>query len=147
MRSFRYRQHIDRPAHEVFAFMTDLSQAPRWRNLVRSMEVVGGGPLRPGAQLLVTFDIAGATRQVTSELWVYEPPSRFGQRNTASGFTGTFEYTIAADPTGATVTFTCDIRPHGWRWLVLPLVLRSNRGRYRDQLASLRRAIEGSPPP
>jgi hypothetical protein len=146
MRSFRYTQHIDRSPEEVFAFMMDFSNASRWRNMVRSIEVVGGGPVRQGSQLLLTLDLMGKTRQYVSELWAYEPPRRIGQRNTAEGFSGTFEYTLEPEGSGTRVTFTCDIRPHGWRWLLLPLVMRGNRLRYRDQLASLERAIQGAPP-
>ena len=43
MRSFTYTREIARPPEEIFAFITDVSNAPRWRNLVRRMEVVGGG--------------------------------------------------------------------------------------------------------
>jgi hypothetical protein len=146
MRSFRYTQHIDRPRDDVFDFMMDFAQASRWRNMVRRVELVGGGPLRQGAEMLVTFDVMGRTKQLVSELWAYDPPRRFGQRNTAAGFTGTFEYTLEPEASGTRVTFTCDIRPHGWRWIVLPLAIRSNRRRYREQLASLKRAIEGPPP-
>ena len=47
---------------------------------------------------------------------------------------------------GTRVRFTCDILPHGVMWLVLPFLIRGNRMRYRDQLASLKRAIEEAPP-
>ena len=45
MRTFTYTEHIDRAPADVFA---DFSQASRWRNLVRRMEIVGGGPVREG---------------------------------------------------------------------------------------------------
>jgi hypothetical protein len=142
MRTFRYTQHIDRPREDVFAFMMDFKQASRWRNMVRRIELVGEGPIREGSQLLITLDVLGKTQQAVSELWAYDPPRRFGQRNTASGFTGIFEFTLEPDATGTAVTFSCDVRPHGFRWLLLPLVIRAHRIRYRDQLSNLKRAIE-----
>jgi Polyketide cyclase / dehydrase and lipid transport len=144
MRSFRYTEHLDRPREEVFAYMMDFSTAPRWRSLVRRMEVADGGPVREGANLLVTLDVRGKSLQLESELWRYDPPHRFGQRNTRQGVTGIFEYILEPDGAGTTVIYTCDIRPHGLMWLTLPLLLRSNRSRYRDQLATLKRAIEGN---
>jgi hypothetical protein len=145
MRTFTYTEHIDRPPAEVFAFMMDFSNASRWRNLVRRMEIVGGGAPREGSEILVTFDAMGKTRQVVSTLWAYDPPRRIGQRNTESGITGTFEYRLEPASNGTTITFSADVRPHGLMWLVFPLLLRAHRHRYRDQLANFKRAIEQSP--
>jgi hypothetical protein len=142
MRAFRYDQHIERPQEEVFAFITNLSTASRWRNMVRRMEVVGGGPVQQGSKLLMTMDVMGKTLQLESEVWCYEPPHRVGQRNTRSGVTGVFEYILEPDTSGTTVIYTGDIRPHGLMWLTLPWLLRSERNRFREQLIALKRAIE-----
>jgi hypothetical protein len=142
MRTFRYTTHIDRPIEAVFAFMMDFSKASRWRNMVRRMELVGPGPLRQGSEILVTMDLMGKSWQTVSEVWAYDPPRRIGQRNTASGFTGTFEYALEPDATGTTVIYTCDFTTHGMRWLALPFIIRHHRQRFRDQLSTLKRAIE-----
>jgi hypothetical protein len=142
MRAFRYVEHIERPQEEVFAFMMDFSTAPRWRNLVRRIEVVGGGPVQQGSKLLMTMDVLGKAVQGESEVWRYEPPRCVGQRNTRSGVTGVFEYILEPDKSGTTVIFTCDLYLHGLMWLALPWVLRSNRNRFRDQLATLKRAMD-----
>jgi uncharacterized protein YndB with AHSA1/START domain len=142
MRSFRFSQHIDRPAEEIFAFMMDFRTASRWRNMVRRMEVVGGGPVQEGSKILLTMDVMGKAVQLEGEVWRYEPPHRFGMRNTRQGVTGVFEYVLEPDASGTTVTFTCDIRPHGLMWLTLPLLIPGNRNRYRDQLPALKRAMD-----
>lgn len=142
MRSFRFSQHIDRQVEEIFAFMMDFRTALRWRSMVRRMEVVGAGPVREGSKVQLTMDAMGKTVQLEAEVWRYEPPHRFGMRNTRQGITGIFEYVLEPDGTGTMVTFTCDIRPHGLMWLTLPLLLTGNRNRYRGQLAALKRAIE-----
>ena len=142
MRSFRFTQLIDRSPEEIFAFMMDFRSASRWRNMVRRMEVVGGGPVHEGSKMLMTMDVMGKTLELEAEVWRYEPPHRFGMRNTRQGITGIFEYVLEPNATGTLVTFTCDIRPHGLMWLTLPLLLPGNRQRYRDQLAALKRAID-----
>lgn len=142
MRSFRYSQHFDRSAEEIFAFMMDFRTASRWRNMVRRMEVVGGGPVREGSKISLTMDAMGKVVQLQGEVWRYEPPHRFGMRNTRQGITGVFEYVLEPDGAGTKVTFTCDIRPHGLMWLTLPLLLPGNRQRYRGQLAALKRAMD-----
>jgi hypothetical protein len=142
MHAFRYSEHIERPREEVFAYMMDFSTAPRWRNMVRHIEVVGGGPVHPGSKLLFTMDVMGKSKQGEVELWCYEPSRRFGQTNTRGGVTGVFEYILEPNGAGTTVTFIGDIKPHGLMWLALPWLLKSHRTRFRDQLAALKRAIE-----
>ena len=146
MRAFNYTIHIDRAPGDVFDFMMDLSKASRWRNLVRSVEVVTPGPLRVGSALLVTMDLLGEVKCMPSEVWAYDPPRRYGVRNTANNVTGVFEYALEPDGTGTRVRFTCDIRPQGWMWLALPLLIGESRTRYRDQLGNLKHAIQAEPP-
>ena len=142
MRAFNYHVHIDRTPQVVFDFIMDFSKASRWRNLVRRIDVVTPGPLRAGSQLLVTMDLSGRAQQLPSEVWVYDPPRRYGMRNTASHVTGTFEYRLDPARDGTEVQLSCDVRPHGWMWLALPLLISNSRLRYRDQLSTLKRVIE-----
>ena len=51
-----------------------------------------------------------------------------------------------AGAAGTTVTFTCDVRPHGWMWLLLPWLLKGNRLRYVEQLPRLKQEVEKEPP-
>lgn len=142
MRSFTFTTHIDRSPEQVWAYMMDFSKAPRWRNLVRHIEVLTPGPVRVGTELKVTFDVMGKTRQAVSEVWALEPARRYGVRNTEQNVSGVFEYTLVPDATGTTVTFTCDVRPHGWMWLLLPFLMRGNRMRYTLQLPALKQEVE-----
>ena len=142
MRSFTYTIHIARSPEQVWAYMMDFSNAPRWRNLVRSIEVLTPGPLAVGAKLKVTFDSLGKTRSAISEVWVFEPARRMGVRNTEQNVTGVFESTLAPENGGTRVTFTGDIQPHGFMWLVMPWLIRGNRRRYQEQLPNLKAELE-----
>ncbi len=142
MRAFTNTIHIDRAPGTVWNYMMDFSQASRWRNLVRSVKVLTPGALRAGSELNVTFDVMGKVRDVVSEVWAFDPPRRFGVRNTESNITGVFEYTLEPDGTGTKVTFTCDVQPRGMMWLVLPFLMRGNRARYTEQLPNLKKEVE-----
>jgi len=145
MRSFTYSGHIQRTPEQLFAYMLDFNNTPRWRSLVRKLEVVGGGPVRLGSELRVSLDVMGEVRTTASEVWSFDPPRRLGLRNTASNITGQFEYSLSAERGGTLITFTCDIKPHGVMWLMLPFILRGHRARYADQLDRLKRAAESAP--
>ena len=142
MRSFTYTIHIERHPDRVWDYMMDFSQAPRWRNLVRQIDVITSGPLRVGSELLVTFDLMGTVKRTTSEVWAFEPGRRFGVRNTEQRVSGAFEYTLVPESNGTRVTFSCDITPHGLMWLVTPWLLRGNRMRYAQQLPNLKKEVE-----
>ena len=142
MRSFTYTIYIERTPDQVWDYMMDFKNAPRWRNLVRQVDVITNGPLRVGSEMLVTFDIMGKVKRAVSEVWAFEPLRRFGVRNTEQNVTGVFEYTLTPESNGTRVTFTCDIQPHRLMWLLLPLLLRSNRARYTQQLPNLKNEVE-----
>jgi uncharacterized protein YndB with AHSA1/START domain len=142
MRSFTYTIHIDRSPEKVWAYMMDFSQAPRWRNLVRHVEVLTPGPVRVGSELKITFDIQGRQKTAISEVWALEPARRFGVRNTEQKVTGVFEYHLEPDGRGTRVAFSCSVQPRGYMWLLLPWLLRGNRMRYTEQLPRLKQEVE-----
>jgi carbon monoxide dehydrogenase subunit G len=142
MRAFDYSVRIERPPAAVFAFMMDFSNWPKWGSLVQKLEIVGDGDLGVGSQLMVTVEVGGRIRRMTSEVWAFEPGRRYGVRNTADGVTGVFEYRLEPEQAGTRIRFSCDIRPHGLMWLVLPWLLKGSRVRYCDQLDRLKQIIE-----
>ena len=142
MRSFTYTIHIDRSPDTVWAYMMDFGNAPRWRNLVRDIEVLTPGPLRTGSELKVTFDVMGRQKTATSEVCVLEPARRFGVRNTEQNVTGVFEYRLEPEAGGTRVSFSCEIQPRGFMWLLLPWLLKGNRVRYTQQLPNLKQEVE-----
>jgi hypothetical protein len=142
MRSFTYTIHIERTPEQVWAFMLDFDKAPRWRNLVRKIEVATPPPIAVGTELRVTFDVRGEVRTVSSHVWACDYARRWGVRNTEQKITGTFLYQLEPDEGGTRVTFSCDIRPHGLMWLLLPLLIPGNRHRYQEQLPNLKAEVE-----
>ena len=145
MRSFTYTIHIDRPPETVWAYMMDFSKARRWRNLVREIQVLTPGPLRVGSEMQISFDVMGKVRRIVSEVWSFEHGSRFGVRNTEQNVSGTFEYLLSPEDGGTRVVLTCDVRPHGFMWLLTPWLLRGNRARYEQQLPNLKKELEKEP--
>jgi hypothetical protein len=145
MRSFRQTVRIERSPAQVWAFMMDFSTAPRWRTLVREVRVLTDGPLRVGTELQMIFELPGRVRSARADVWAFETARRFGVRHVTQKVTCTFEYTLAPEGTGTIVTFSCDLRPHGVMWLLLPMMIRANRARYAQQLTNLKREVEIGP--
>ena len=142
MRSFKHTIHIQRSPAHVWAFMMDFTKAPRWRSGVREMRILTDGPLRVGTELQVTFALPGRLHTTRCEVCAFETARRFGLRSTTKKATATFVYLLAPDSGGTMMTFTCDLWPHGVMWLLLPLMIRTNRERFAHQLPNLKREIE-----
>ena len=142
MQSFKQTIHIDRSPAQVWAFMMDFSKAPRWRSHVREMRIMTDGPLRVGTELQITFDLPGRVRTIRCEVWAFETARRFGVRSNSRKAMGSFEYLLVPDGGGTLVTFSCDLRPHGLMWLLLPVMIRTNRGRFAHHLRNLKREVE-----
>ena len=142
MQSFKHTIHIQRSPAQVWAFMMDFSTAPRWRTHVREMRILTDGPLRVGTELQITLDLSGRIRTARCEVCAFETARRFGVRSTTKKATGTFEYLFAPDEGGTLVTFKCDLRPHGVMWLLVPLMIRTNRERFAGHLSNLKREVE-----
>jgi hypothetical protein len=142
MRFFTYTIEIARAPERVWAYMMNFDNAPRWRSLVRRIDVLTPAPVGVGSQLKVTFDARGTVRALTTEVWAFDHARRFGLRNTEQGITGTFLYVLEPAGAGTRVTFSCDVRPHGLRWLLMPFLIRGNRQRYSEQLPRLKAEVE-----
>ena len=142
MQSFRHTIHIDRSPAQVWAFMMDFSNAPRWRPHVREMRIMTDGPLRVGTELQISFDLPGRVHTARCEVWAFETARRFGVRSTTRKATVSYEYSLAPQNGGTLVTFSCDLRPLGVMWLLVPMMIRTNRSRFAQQLPNLKREVE-----
>lgn len=144
MTSFTQTAHINRTPAQVWAFMMDFSNASRWRNHVRDMRILTDGPLRVGTELQVTFGLPGRVHTARCVVCAFETARRFGLRSSSKKATVTFEYVLAPEGGGTLITFSCDLRPHGLMWLLVPTMIRANRERFAHQLPNLKREVEAS---
>jgi len=77
---------VDRPAAEVFAYVTDPGRFHEWQQgvidgrLEASGDAADGSVPRVGAKCLTTRRIGGADRTVTSVLTQVDPPRSWGVR-------------------------------------------------------------------
>ena len=85
MREAERSAEISRPAEEVFAFLANLENLPRWQSGVLRAELTTPGPLGVGSKAVVERRMFG--QQIVADLVVtaYEPPHRIVLATEASG--------------------------------------------------------------
>lgn len=144
MRLFKHTIVIDRPRDAVFDYFTDLSQASKWRQFVKSMELIGSGPIAAGARIKATFTLGGEETTFFMNVLVCDRPSLWRHHTEEKHFKGYIEYRFDPAGGGTRVTMSCDTTPATlYGWFGLPLVLMKSGSVYRGQLPALKRAVEG----
>lgn len=155
---------IAREIHEVFAFVSDVSNDVRWHTTVVAARQVSEGQVGLGSRFEVTYDshrhaldtppdpsnfqplVATLTefvpdRALRGHVESVEPPRGIGARVLGRAYDLTFRFEPV--PGGTRVFRGGDIHPVAMIRPILPLFMRANAGRSRYLLENLKRAIEG----
>lgn len=136
---------IDRPADEVFAYVTDPTQFHEWQQ-----GVVSGGMKEPGAPTVgshctMTRRIAGANRPSTSVVTKMNPPTNWAVHGIDGPIRARVDVTVQTlDDTRSRVSIDVDFEGHGIGKLLVPFVVRrqaakempANVHRLKDRLES-----------
>jgi uncharacterized protein YndB with AHSA1/START domain len=143
MQLFKHTIWIAKPRDAVFDYFIDFDQASRWRSFVRTMELVGAGPVHAGSKVHVVMDIGGDPYEFDLEVLAYERPALWRHRTNETDYRGAIEYRFESEAQGTRVTMSCEVKPVGWHgWLGMPLLWMRRGKSYREQLPQLKRAIE-----
>lgn len=115
---------VSRPIAEVFAFLADGSNNPRWRPEVTDIRLLSG-PAESARYSQSMKGPGGRTIRGDYRITRHEPPSRLDFEVTAGPArpVGSFVLKeLAADSTE--VTFTLDLKPRGMMILMTPMINR-----------------------
>lgn len=117
---------VDRPASEVFAYVTDPSHFSEWQNGVVDGHRQGEGPASVGDRCVNTRQIGLAKRSVTSEITAIDPPHTWSVRGIDGPVRAAVNVNVAPleDGKRSKVTITIDFTGHGIGKLIVPLVIR-----------------------
>jgi uncharacterized protein YndB with AHSA1/START domain len=136
---------INRPVAEVFDFVADERNEPRYNPRMRHAEKTTAGPIGVGTRFRAEFTSprrAVATTEITS----YEPPSRLASSTHLSGMDirGTLNFEIV--PEGTRMRWSWQLHPHGLLKLLGPLVASIGSRQEKAIWASLKRFLEQQQP-
>ena len=125
----RITEHADVAAgiEETFAYVTDQSKLADWNAHVQHAEVIGGGPVVPGAQLRQHRRRNNREFDLVFQVAAHEPPRRHVVEGTVLGVDTTMEFTLAPRDPGTRVTMDATVTGRGLRGLLAPVVTREMR--------------------
>jgi len=143
---------VDRPAAEVFAYVTDPGRFHEWQQGVidghpeASADAADGGRGVPrvGAKCLTTRRIGGADRTVTSVLTHVAPPRTWGVRGIDGPVRATVDVTVEpVTESSARVSIAVDFAGYGIGRVLVPLIVRPQASKEMPaNIATLKQRIE-----
>jgi len=134
---------VKRTPDEVFAFLADGLNNPRWRPGVRSIELAQGAPGQVGT--VYRQKLAGPGGRAVDgdyEITTAEAPRTLAFRVTAGPARPTGRYTLQPEGTGTRLTFALDLEPKGLMRLMSGTIHKTMESEV-GQLPRLKQVLEG----
>jgi carbon monoxide dehydrogenase subunit G len=141
---FRYRRTIEiaRPPEDVFAFVTDLDNLPRWQPTVRDVE--WSAPLEPGSTFRETREMLGRRARSRLEVTALEPSNEFSIRVVEGPVPLTVRHLLEPAGEGTRLTLEAEGEAGGLMRLAAPIAERAAARQAAQDLERLKRLVEES---
>ena len=139
---FETSVRIERPVDEVFAYVSDPENFPRWNSAVQTVRKTSSGGDPVGSTYAMTRQLPGGQAENELEITAHERPQAFAIR-TLSGPTP-FIYRYAFSPTdgGTLLELDAEVELPGAAALVGPLARRAVKRGVDDNFTRLKHALE-----
>jgi uncharacterized protein YndB with AHSA1/START domain len=132
---------IDRPVDEVFDFVADERNEPRYNRRMLTAEKTTPGPVGVGTRFRSAFATRGRPEAFT-ELTAYDRPIRLASATRMSAFSVVGTLTFETVPEGTRMRWEWDLEPRGLARLAGPLIAVVGRRQEREIWTSLKRFLE-----
>jgi carbon monoxide dehydrogenase subunit G len=140
---------IERPIEEVFAFLADGQNDPRFSPRVLEIAKTTDGPPGVGTIYASTVKDAGMKSKREFKITEFEEPTRIRWTEVSKNIVTAPEggYDLARENDGTRVTIYNVLEGHGPGKLIAPLALRSARKGADDFAQAIKTAVEAATPP
>jgi uncharacterized protein YndB with AHSA1/START domain len=131
---------INRPASEVFSYLTDPEKAPEWQSSL--IEAHADGPMQVGTKVTEVRKFLGRRMDSTLEVTQYEPDRKFSMRVLSGPVPFDVEHTLEVDDGGTRLKWVGTGEPAGFFKLAEPLVARQAQRQFRGDFETLKDLLE-----
>lgn len=136
---------VARLQDEVFEFVADARNRPRWDDSVESEELTSPEPIGVGTTVRTTLRSMGREYVYTWEVVQHQPPSRMTIESTSGPFSTTLAYQLREREGMTAVDFSVSGRPTGMLRLFEPLIARNTQRNLDRGFARLKGLLETRP--
>ena len=136
---------IARPLEEVFDFVLDERNEPKYNPEMKSVEKLTGGPIAAGTRFRAEMAGKGRPIELEIELTDVERPARLTSVTRLPMMEIHGVVTFAPAPAGTFLRWDWDLRPRGMMRLFSPLMARMGRRQESRNWERLRKYLESAP--
>jgi uncharacterized protein YndB with AHSA1/START domain len=133
---------IDRPVEDVFSFVADQTNAPRWQHGLLEVQRITELPIGLGTRHTAVRTFLGRRMALTNEYVEFEPNTRV----TFTGESGSvrFETSYLAEPLPDGTKLTCrmEMEPRGLFRVATPLIARALERDFVENFGTLKALLE-----
>ncbi len=132
---------VQRPAQEVFDYLSDVERLPEWQS--SAVESHAEGPLAEGSRIVERRRLMG--RDLTNELEVtaYDPPRRLTLKALGGPVRFTVDHELAEKNGSTAVHVVAEAKSGTFMKLAEPLLARTAEQELRKDFARLKEILEG----
>jgi carbon monoxide dehydrogenase subunit G len=141
---FETSVRVEREIEDVFAFVSDPTQFPRWNSAVQSVRGTSGDPGAPGSTYSMERRLPTGKAENGLEVFARVHPDEFGIRTTSGPTPFTYRYRFVADGSGTVVHLDATVELTGVAAALGPLAVRAVKRGVDANFASLKGLLEGS---
>jgi hypothetical protein len=113
---------IERRVEDVFDFVSDERNEPRYNPQMTFVEQVSDGPIGLGSRFRAVVRSGGRPVSMEIEFTAFERPARLGSRATMSGMVTDGELTFERVGESTLMRWSWDVQPEGALRMLAPLV-------------------------
>jgi hypothetical protein len=133
---------IHRPVEEVFDFVADECNEPRYNPRMLDAARISDGPIGLGTRFRTELNTMGRAMPMTVEFTAYQRPWRLASSTHSSMMETDGALTFESVPDGTRMRWSWDVRPRGVLKLMTPVVGAIGRRQERNIWGSLKRLLE-----
>jgi uncharacterized membrane protein len=135
---------VNRPPGEVFDFISNFENNPRWQSGVKEASFTSDGPLGVGSTYQQSSKFLGRRIETSFEIIAFEPGVMVKARSTSGSFPITFTRSVEPLDEGTRVTAVIEGDASGFFKLAEPLLNRMVERQIKSDYAALKELLETS---
>lgn len=135
---------INRPIEEVFEFLANPENNPKWNPMAKEIKITSEGPIGVGTTGISVGETLGRRIETVFVYDVYEPPMKVTGHTTSGSMEVWMSNTFESLEGGTMVTYGLKVKLGGLMKLAEPIVAMSMKQQTKKDFTRLKELLESS---